>query len=240
VINELMIDPASPQTDADDEWVELYNPNNAPVSLMGYRIQTGGTFSHSYTLTDQVIPAGGYLVLNSGQSNISLSNSSGATRILNPSGEVVGLVVSYEESETGGSYALDTSGVWAWTTTPTPAGENVFTAPADLMPTLTTKTTPIKTPKKATPKTSTTKVTAVKSAFTSSAKKTSTVKPAKTSTSSTTVTPSTQTPSHPTALAGFGLLAVGYALYEYREDFANKLRIIRRYLEVRRSRGTSL
>src|SRR5687768_15375184 len=46
-ITELLPNPAPPATDADDEFVELYNPNDEIVDISGYKLQTGNSFSHS-------------------------------------------------------------------------------------------------------------------------------------------------------------------------------------------------
>ena len=57
LINEIMYDP--PGSD-DAEWLELHNTSNAAVSLAGWRVSEGVSF----TFTPQhVIPANGYLVL---------------------------------------------------------------------------------------------------------------------------------------------------------------------------------
>jgi hypothetical protein len=245
VINELMIDPASPQTDADDEWVELYNPNDAQFSLEGYKVQTGSTFTHSHTFVGGIIEPYGYITIYSGASNISLSNSSGAVRIMSPEGLVDGQVVLYEESEESNTYALQQNGEWVWTTTPTPNTENIITVKTELIPPLTTKTSAPKSASKTTAKSTTPKTTTVKSATESTKKVTSSntksTKPTASQNTNAQPAPSSETaPSHPVALAGFGLLAVGYALYEYREDITNKVRIARRYLEARRIRRASL
>lgn len=241
VINELMIDPASPLLDAQDEWIELYNPNNAAFSLVGYKLQTGGTFSHSYSFPEGNIPPYRYAVFRSSQTELQLSNTSGAVRVMDPEGMISGTVVTYDESETGNSFALDNSGNWLWTTTPTPETVNVFTIKQELLP-------PVKVSTKSSVQkgTSTTqKVTTPKTAPTSTAKKASaaSVKSTKSNASPSAPTAfatSESAPSHPVALAGFALLAVGYALYEYREDFANKLRLAKRYLETWRGRRASL
>lgn len=242
VINELMIDPALPQADAQDEWVELYNPNDTTFSLTGYKLQTGGTFSHSYTFTDGSVEPHGYVVLRSSQTGLQLSNTSGAVRLMAPDGLVSGDIVTYDDSEEGNAYALNNSSTWLWTTTPSPLAANIFTVKQELLPPVQqiTKTSTKSAPKSTAVKSSNVKTTAVK-AETTSAKKTSSTsaKQAKAS-SATSDSPSpiavSETPSHPAALAGFALLAVGYALYEYREDLANKLRLARRYLEARRGR----
>lgn len=57
VINEIMYHPASEKT--SEEYIELYNPGVAPVSLNGWSFTRGVTF----VFPDVSLPAGGYLVV---------------------------------------------------------------------------------------------------------------------------------------------------------------------------------
>lgn len=236
VINELLIDPAMPQTDALDEWVELYNPNDTELPLKGYKIQTGTTFSHSYSFVDaDTIQPHGYLVIYSADTNLTLSNTAGAVRLITPDGIVGEQVVQYDDSEEGNSFALDTDGTWKWTTTPTPMAFNTITLKPEVLPK--PKTTTAKSTSKSTKSTSKTtakpKTTAVKSSTTKNAS----------STNVESVPQFDDTPdprAHNVAIAVFVVLAVGYACYEYRDDFIQKVRLIRRYLDARRAARTGL
>jgi hypothetical protein len=60
IINEIMYHPA-PDTpeDTSREWIELHNKGAAAVNLSGWRLTKGVTF----TFTNSIIPAGGYLVV---------------------------------------------------------------------------------------------------------------------------------------------------------------------------------
>ncbi|MCA9351009.1 lamin tail domain-containing protein, partial [Candidatus Saccharibacteria bacterium] len=159
-LNELMIDPASPLSDSYDEWVELYNPNEVEISLENYRIEAGLTGSYKYTLKNISIPASGYLVFNSKDTPISLSNSGGKVSLFSPSNYLID-EVSYEKAETGNSYARDKDNKWLWTTTPTMGSSNIISYPLVKPVALATKAASTKsTTKKGT--TATKKTTAVK------------------------------------------------------------------------------
>ncbi|MCA9349398.1 lamin tail domain-containing protein [Candidatus Saccharibacteria bacterium] len=123
IITELLPDPASPVKDSEGEFIELYNPNNSKIDLRGLIVQTGSNFSYSHTFSSGSIGPGEYIVLYSKDTSLTLSNSGGAARLLLPNGEQWGDVVTYDEAETGESYAL-IDGVWQWTSLPTPATKN--------------------------------------------------------------------------------------------------------------------
>lgn len=225
MINELLPNPTTPQTDAADEYVELYNPNDQPVDLSGYTIQTGSTYSYSFTIQDQTIPAGGFLVFTSGNTNLALSNSGGQARLLDTSGAVVSVVAPYETAAEGQAWAW-LNGAWQWTLTSTIGAANVLTLPIapEVKAATTTKkanTTAAKTASKQT-------VTKPKPA----------VKAAK-STNNTVAQTFQETPEvaqlHPSALASVAVLAVGYGAYEYKQDITNRLRKLRADRAARRA-----
>jgi DNA/RNA endonuclease G (NUC1)/uncharacterized protein YjdB len=61
VITEILPNPAA-VADAGAEWIEIFNPNDAPVNLNGYRLQSFTTESHIINATVNV-PACGVIVL---------------------------------------------------------------------------------------------------------------------------------------------------------------------------------
>jgi hypothetical protein len=75
VINEVLPWPAE---EAGLEWLELYNPNAAPVELTGWRL-TNGNGSRSVALPAWMMPGGAYLVVifGDGASDSDLSDGSG-------------------------------------------------------------------------------------------------------------------------------------------------------------------
>lgn len=63
VINEVMQNPAA-VTDAAGEWFELHNATPVPISLDGWKIESGGSESHTIASGGTlVIPAGGFVAL---------------------------------------------------------------------------------------------------------------------------------------------------------------------------------
>lgn len=224
-INEIMPDPKVPETDAEDEWIEIYNPNTEEVNLKDYKVQTGSSFTYSFTFADITIEPNSYISVSSGESNLVLSNSGGAVRLLDPLGGVMDILTSYTDVETGETYAWD-GFAWAWTTTPTRDGENIISQPI-IEPKV------IKAAVKSVKKATTVKASTTK-------KKVATVPKPKKQTAAREVFEdpaviSTEPPLHPSVLAGTGALAILYGGYEYREDFSNRLYRLRRYLRFRRA-----
>jgi hypothetical protein len=223
LITELLPNPASPQTDENDEFVELYNPGTEPVSLDGYKVQTGSNYTYSFTLDHQNISAGGYLILTSGATGLTLSNTAGRARLLDPAGNVLSETDPYENADEGAAWAF-IDGKWGWTAAPSSGATNIFTA----LSTASTKTTPTK-------KAATAKVATAKTASTS-VKAAKTTKPKSTTTASSgTSGTSSKAPLHSGILAGVGGLAVLYGAYEYRGDIGNQIYKLKRNRANRRA-----
>ncbi len=227
-ITELLPNPASPQTDDKNEYIELFNPNDQVVSLNGYSLQAGLKFSYSYTLQDTVINPQSYLVLTSENTNLSLANSAGQARLLDTSGQVVSQTEAYELAPDGQAWAV-AGGIWQWTATPTIAAENVMSSPAVksiAQPKAIAKNTAVKA-------VAAKKVVASKPKTTASkAKKTPKVSVASKASGALGKVPPAAL--HKSILVGVGTLAVVYGLYEYRTDMANKLYQFRRNRATRR------
>lgn len=81
-ITELLPDPAAPATDASGEFVELYNPNQFPIDLTGYKLQTGNTYSYSYTFKGGSLAPETYQAFYITTTKLTLSNTSGRARLL--------------------------------------------------------------------------------------------------------------------------------------------------------------
>jgi hypothetical protein len=224
LLSELLPNPASPQNDSSDEYVEMYNPNDEAVKLDGWYIETGKSFSYRVYLDGKTIGAGGFLTITSGETSLTLSNTAGAARLVDDGGVTISEADLYEEAKPGEAWA-EINGVWQWTTTPTPLLPNVLTSRVEL----------VSAPKVAAKKT------AAKKATTSSAKTAS----AKTTSKKTTTSPGRQIfqappedgqvlPVNPVVLATVGASALVYMVYEYRQDFRNRLQKLRRHRSIRR------
>jgi hypothetical protein len=224
-LSELLPNPAPPASDNSDEFVELYNPNDEAVDLEGYKLQTGNSFSYSYTLTDDTIGPRSYLALPVTRTGLLLANSGGKARLLDPGGAVISETSPYAEAPDGQAWAFIT-GTWQWTLLPTPDQPNELLLPAP-------KPVKAASVKKAATKTAAKKTTAkVKAASTTTKKKTALPverdvyeDPAQI----------TVAPVHPLIIAGVSAAALLYAGYEYRFDAANRLYQFRRYRADRRA-----
>jgi len=220
MITELLPNPAAPQTDEENEFVELYNPGIDALDLDGYKVQTGSNYSYSFTITNQTIAADGYLVLSSGNTGLTLANSAGQARLLDSNGTTVSETDAYQNAADGLAWALS-DGKWQWTSTPTPGSANAITIG-----------TPLSSSKKTASKKTTTKAAKttkpkVKAAKTTKTKTTATVD------ESDNTTPPVQ-PLHMAVLVAVGAVALLYGAYEYRHDMANLIYKLRRNRETRR------
>ncbi|MDB5186506.1 MAG: Non specific extracellular endonuclease cleaving [Candidatus Saccharibacteria bacterium] len=226
-ITEMLPNPAPPQSDGADEFIELYNPNDEPVDLGGYKLQSGNSFSYSYVFTDETIGAKSYATFYVGDTGLLLSNSSGKARLFTPDGQVIAEVMPYIDAKEGFAWAWS-GGIWQWSTFITPNQPNIITMPVAAVKAAKTTTTKTAAAKKAAAsKTATT----AKKASTTKAKTTKVDdnQPAKG-----TIVTTTIAPLHPGVIAVVSAIAVGYAAYEYRYDMSNRLYQLRRYREARR------
>jgi|GEM_PF-916138 len=221
-ITELLPDPASPATDATDEFIELYNPNGYAVNIAGYVLKTGHTLSDHFTLPSLELPAGGYAAFTSGQTRLALSNSGSSVALFDPLGEQVGETIGYETAKTGDTWAKFGSG-WAWTTTPTPDAANILTAPVAIAGKVAAATTA----KKA--KTATA-AKAAKAGVVKSAKPKAAAKPKKTKSVLAAAKPAlAAATSGPWLLVILVGLTICYCIYEFRYDLRNFYHKLRGY-----------
>lgn len=221
LITELFPNPASPQTDAADEFIELYNPNDTVVELTGYKLQTGTTYNHSFEFNDQTIEAHSYKAFYVPETGVVLANSAGKARLIDPSGAVMSETLDYSDAPEGQSWDWD-GATWQWSTTVTPGAENQVTSkPIEDKKTSTTT-------KKASSSSSKPKSSAAK-VKTASAK----VKSSKANGSGAGGTqiadtvPAKPAAIHPAVIAGVGGLALLYGVYEYRQDLGNAVQRFR-------------
>ena len=215
-ITELLPDPAAPATDAQDEYIELCNGGSQAVDLTGYKLQSGANNTYSYTFKSGTLAAGSYMVLYVRDTKLTLSNSTGKARLLDPAGTVVDETATYKDVPTGSAWALiDT--VWQWTASLTPGAANTLTAAPVKSTAGTTKgaTSTSKT------SSSSSKTKAASTSKSSSAKD----KNATTSSAGTAYedpkSDGKSLPVQPLLLAAVGVPLIGYMLYEYRHDLAN-------------------
>lgn len=136
LINEFMASNAT--TIADDEggygdWIELYNPSGAAISLQGWTITDDLTDPAKFTLGDLSVGPGGYLLLwadgdvADGDNHLEFKLSSDGEDIglYTPAGAAVD-TLTYEAQATDLSAARVPNGseTWVITDSPTPGASN--------------------------------------------------------------------------------------------------------------------
>ncbi len=136
-INEIMPAPRATDWNADgehnsnDEWIELYNPNNYQVDLMGWQLDDqADAGSRPWRLpTGMSIAAHGYVVIFASQSKLSLTNTGEAVRLIQPNG-VIADTISYAKLDVDQSWGRHpTSQQWQLFAQPSPNQANNSTQP---------------------------------------------------------------------------------------------------------------
>jgi hypothetical protein len=211
-LTELLPNPGKPQTDALDEFVELYNSNSVAFDLSGFILTTG---KRQYVFPQgTMLEPKAFKAFYSANTKLNLSNSQGQVQLLDPFGKAISSTEAYGTAKDNQAWVL-AGGAWSWTTTPTPNSANVIKAPAA-------------TKKKATTTSAKNKASA-KSATAAnySPKGVSYV-------AGEHPTAESFNPLHPGVLALVAIFAILYGAYEYRTDVANRIHQFRIYRAARR------
>lgn len=212
-LTELLPNPASPQTDAEDEYIELYNPNDSSYDLSGFMLYASGTKKYTFPEGTMLAPRS-FKAFFSADTHLSLSNATGQVRLVDPLDREIGVSEVYNAAKDNQAW-VRVNGSWHWTTVLTPNAANVLQTPAVVG-------------EKASRRTQKSTVVATKQT-TSPAKK---VSEPVTQHAATVID---KAPVHPWVLAGVGGLALLYGAYEYRRDMANKFYQLRSNRAARRA-----
>lgn len=122
LFNEILPNPTGP--DAENEWIELFNPNKISVNLLNWRL-TDGEEKKSYLIPSLDLVGQDFLVLKRKKTNFSLNNTLQTIRLFNDWEKLID-EVSYARAPQGQAWARNNQGIWSWTTVLTPEQENVF------------------------------------------------------------------------------------------------------------------
>lgn len=120
-ISELLPDPASPLSDSNDEFIEIFNPTDQSVTLAGWTLRDAS--GHKFSFSSEVISGHGYWAVYSKQTKISLNNDGDVIELLSPDGNLVFSTPNYGNSKSGLSWGMTEDG-WGWTQAPTPGVAN--------------------------------------------------------------------------------------------------------------------
>ncbi len=126
-INEVYPEP---DTGSNDEFIELVNLSEEPVSLAGWQIDdVADEGSVPYTIVDILLPAHGFATIYKPQSKITLNDDGDTARLIRPDGMELDST-TYPEAKRGQSWARQGNS-WQWTTTPTAQAANIFNQASD-------------------------------------------------------------------------------------------------------------
>ncbi len=136
-INEFLAAPQAIDFDGDgqanllDEYIELYNPGEAPVSLAGWALDDGPHGSKPWLLPAGTTIAGhGFLLFFRSQTGVALNNNRDAVRLLAPGGQVIdGKAYAKVRPDVPWSRTVDGAGDWTLLYPPSPGGPNLPPAP---------------------------------------------------------------------------------------------------------------
>lgn len=211
-ITEILPNPLGTGNDSTDEFIEIYNSNQAIFDLSGYSLQSGTTSLHSFVMpTGSALIPQSYTVFYASKTRLSLSNSAGQVKLLDASGNLIASTDSYGAAKDGQSWSLSGDN-WSWTSVSTPGTTNIINLPT------VTKTT-------------------MKTSLANTANPTKSVSSSPQSSS-----PNTSKANNPTAnltpihnwtLALVAVAAILYGAYEYRADLGNRIHQFRKHFKYR-------
>lgn len=132
-ISEFLPNPTG--SDADGEFIELYNRGSRRVDLTGWRL--GDESQRRYEIKPQdnqapIISAGGYFLIARQQSRIALNNDKDTVKLFRPLEDASWQEIKYRQAREGFSYNLVSTSTaiskalleYAWSETPTPGEVN--------------------------------------------------------------------------------------------------------------------
>ena len=124
IFNEIM--PSPKGSDAENEWIEIFNQNNFEVDLFGWKIKDSMGTTKTYIFSEGIkINPIDFLVVYRPETKIILNNDNDSLTLLNPDDVIID-IVSYEKAIREESYNRTDDG-WAWNINPTPGAMNIIT-----------------------------------------------------------------------------------------------------------------
>ncbi|HSW79615.1 MAG TPA: lamin tail domain-containing protein [Candidatus Saccharimonadales bacterium] len=124
IITELLPNPAG--TDTGKEFIELYNPTNAAISLDGCSLQTSAN-SKKYNFSGVILQPNEYKALNDSQTGLTLPNASGGTVwLLSPTDELQSITYPADVADNVSWDKI--GGTWELTYSATPNAANILQA----------------------------------------------------------------------------------------------------------------
>ena len=123
VINEVL--PSPEGSDADNEWIELFNQNDFTVDLSGWKISDIEGTTKVYIFPKETnIKAQSFLLLSRTESKITLNNNGDGLNLIQPNNNIIDSV-DWGKTVKNQSY-IRTNSVWQWSSLLTPGTANTL------------------------------------------------------------------------------------------------------------------
>lgn len=122
IINEFLPNPVG--TDAENEWIELYNNSDIDVALKDWWLEDAS--GQKYVFKDEEIARHGYLILPYSKTKITLNNNGETLSLYSPQGELAFKISYSGKAKEGMSFARAGQNDWRWTSIITPNTPNQF------------------------------------------------------------------------------------------------------------------
>lgn len=119
-ISEILPNPKG--SDTSNEFIELYNPTEHPVTLEDYRLHVGATGVHMFEPGTVLLPKS-YITIFITLPQFALTNTGSQVQLFDDQGNTIGESVSYATAPDGESWAR-INDVWQYTNVVTPNAEN--------------------------------------------------------------------------------------------------------------------
>ncbi len=126
IISEFLPDPEG--TDAENEWIELYNQSNQIANLSNWQLddQEEGSLPFIFPANSLIGP-NQFLVLIRSITKIALNNDNDQVRLIYPDGSLAAEINYLAEKKEGFSIAFDNNDYF-WTKIPTPGSANIISS----------------------------------------------------------------------------------------------------------------
>lgn len=121
-ITELLPNPIG--SDAGNEFIEVFNPNDSDVNLSNYVLNVGSSATNYVFPISSIVGAGKYISFSNDDIRFTLVNTTSKVDLMSADGQIIDEAPAYINPNDGMAWAL-IDGVWQYTDQPTPGGANV-------------------------------------------------------------------------------------------------------------------
>jgi hypothetical protein len=127
-LSEILPNPASPKTDANDEYVELYNPNDKAFDLSGFILKAGTGSTYTYVFSSReagLLPHEFKIFLLGRHQPFAFQIPAARYNFIAPMPNYSRRAIYNSDAQDGYGWIL-ADGLWQWTSVSTPSARNII------------------------------------------------------------------------------------------------------------------